>query len=47
MIPTHAKTTRHGCDAQARIQRASPPVDSRSCAARRSDVGSSGTPVSS
>ena len=40
MIPTHAQTTRHGCDAHARIQRASPPVDSRSWAASRSEVGS-------
>src|SRR5262245_34177892 len=40
-IPTQAPTTRHGCVATARIQRASPPVESRSCAVRRSRLGSS------
>ena len=38
MMPTQPKTTRHGCAAQARIQRASAPVARRSCAARRSVV---------
>ncbi len=40
--PTMARkpnTTRHGCVAQARVQRASPPVERRSWAARRSVVG--------
>ena len=37
MITTQARTTRHGLFAHARIQRASPPVASRSCASRRSD----------
>ena len=40
-MPTQPKTTRHGCVAQARVQRASPPVARRSWAASRSDVGSS------
>ena len=35
MIPSHAPRTRHGCVAHARAQRASAPVDSRSCAASR------------
>ena len=36
MIPSQLTMTRHGCEAQARIQRARPPVESRSCARRRS-----------
>ena len=36
MIPTQAIITRHGWFAQRRIQPASAPVESRSCAARRS-----------
>jgi hypothetical protein len=36
MIPSQAKTTRHGCDAHARIHLARPPVERRSCAERRS-----------
>ena len=38
MITTQARTTRHGLFAHMRIQRASPPVASRSCADRRSVV---------
>ncbi len=41
MIPIQLKTTRHGCAAQARIQRARAPVARRSCAASRSVVASS------
>ena len=37
-MPSHAPMTRQGCVAQRRIQRARPPVESRSCAARRSSV---------
>ena len=35
--PDPARTTRHGCVAQARVQRASAPVESRSWAASRSE----------
>ena len=38
MMPTHARTTRQGCSAHERVQRANPPVASRSWAARRSGV---------
>jgi hypothetical protein len=41
-MPTHPKTTRHGCVAQARTQLAQAPVANRSCAARRSASGSGG-----
>ena len=34
MMPTQPKTTRHGCVAQARVQRASAPVERRSWAAQ-------------
>ena len=37
-MPTQERTTRHGCVAHARVQRANPPVASRSWAARRSGV---------
>ena len=35
-MPSHAPMTRHGCVAHRRAQRDSVPVESRSCAARRS-----------
>ena len=40
MIPIQLKTTRHGCVTQTRIQRASGPVDRRSCADVRFRSGS-------
>src|SRR5918999_1351237 len=38
-MPSQLPTTRQGCVAQARVQRASPPVESRSWARRRSAIG--------
>ena len=38
-MPIQPKTTRHGCVAQARVQRASAPVERRSWAARRWAAG--------
>src|SRR5918992_480794 len=43
-IPIHAPITRQGCEAQARAHRASPPVASRSCAARRATRIGGGPP---
>ena len=46
-MPTQPRMIRHGCIAQIRVHRASPPDERRSCAARRSASGASTPLVSS